>query len=247
MVDSHNCPKCGAPLPPRAAPGLLVCLYCNSTLRFQPESTQAQVAIEAQLSADAMAQVKQFLLASRPQDALVAYQQKTGATLEDAQAAIRSLEKQIALNTLRHQLLSPYGVALYSVSIILFVASIGAGILGVLHPLLAVVLAGFSALQMVILWSGLRLSLQFLGARTARAKVLRLVQIGAVEIQKQPAQAVRLLVDVEPSGEPNFQAEIQLLVREKNLSKAQPGAVVEVKYLPRDHQRVLFHKPVTPG
>ncbi len=55
----------------------------------------------------------------------------------------------------------------------------------------------------------------------------------------------RVLLEVRPSDGGAFQTELNLPVREKNLSKLHTDTVIQVKYLPGDTRRVIFERAVS--
>ncbi len=115
------------------------------------------------------------------------------------------------------------------------------GLSGRLNPWIALLLAGFSAWQLVFFGPSVWISLRFWKAKTAAAVTLKVASIG--RIKWRGIFSVKVLLEVQPTHEPPFQAEMVLPVQEKNLARAIPGEVIQVKYLAEDHSQVIYHQP----
>src|SRR5262245_3834649 len=198
MIDSLHCPNCGAPIHPSPNQALLICLYCNTSIRIQAQNDRPQATAEASLDADMMAQLKQLLLAGRQDEALRLYQQ-AGADPQEAQEAIGSLGKQISIDVVRHQTLRPFGVLVVVIMALLLVVSVVAGRLGRMHPLLAIGLAGFAALNLFFFGPGIRAAIEFLGATIAPATIIKLAHVGAATMRGQTVHTFKFLLDVRPT------------------------------------------------
>ena len=242
MLESLHCPNCGAPIHPNPNQGLLICLYCNAAIRIQPETSQPQVAAEARLDDDRMAQIKQLLLDGRQEEAVRLYQQQTGAGPQEAQEAIGDLGKQISIDVVRHQVLRPFGMLFVVVITLVLIVSVAAGLLGRMHPALAIGLAGFAALNLFFFAPGIRATLEFLGAKVAPATIVKVAPVGTATMRGQTVYSFKFLLDVQPENGQPFQSELLVPVRSASLAKAQPGAVILVKYLPHDPTRLIFYK-----
>jgi len=247
MVTAFHCPNCGAPLNPDPQRELVICLYCNCTIRLQADSTQPEAVVESTLTDDDMAHLKQLLIAGRQPEAIQRYQQLTKATAPEAEAVISDLGQHLTFDTIRHQFLTLRGYVFVAASAGLLIISAFAGLSEKLHPLLAVGLAGFSILNLFLFAPAIRTTLQFGGAPTASATILKSAPLGEMKIGGQMVQAFKFLLEVQPASGPAFQAELLVPVREQNLRRAQPGSVIQVKYLPRDPARLMFYKSVSPA
>ena len=71
----------------------------------------------------------------------------------------------------------------------------------------------------------------------AQAKILKITDTGTT-INNDPV--VRLLLEVQPPGQPTFQAEAEKLISRLQIPQFQPGAVVRVKYDPASHDVALL-------
>jgi hypothetical protein len=241
MITSLHCPNCGAPIHAGPNQGLLICLYCNTSIRIQAQADQPQAIAETSLDADMMAQVKQLLLAGRQAEALRLYQQ-SGADPLEAQEAIGNLGKEISIDVVRRQTLRPFGVLVVVLMALILVVSVVAGLLGRMHPVLAIVLAGFAALNLFFFAPGIRATFEFLGATIAPATIVKLAPVGSATMRGQTVHAFKLLLEVQPTNGQPFQSELLVPVRSASLAKAQPGAVIQVKYLPHDPSRLIFYR-----
>jgi uncharacterized Zn finger protein (UPF0148 family) len=243
MIDSLHCPNCGAPIHPGPNQGLLICLYCNTSIRIQTQADQPQATAEASLDADMMAQLKQLLLAGKQTEALRLYQQQTGADAQEAQEAIGNLGKQISIDVVRHQTLRPFGILFVTIIVLVLVVSVVAGLLGRMHPALAIVFAGFAALNLFFFAPGIRATIEFLGGTIAPATIVKVAPVGAATMRGQTIHAFKFLLEVQPANGQPFHSELLVPVRSTSLARAQPGTVIQVKYLPRDPTRLILYQP----
>jgi len=239
-IETLNCPNCAAPLHPQPGQPLTICLYCNSTIRLNLSAAQSTAAVETSIQPEVMEQVRQLMMSGRRAEAAQMYQQKTGTSAQDAQAAVNDLGKQITFSTIQRQQLTPYGIVFVLVSALLLGVSAIGWVTGRLHPLIAVALTGFALLQFAVFGRSLLTTLKFLGARTAPATTLKLAPIGVTKLRDTTVHSFKVLLEVRPETGQPFRAEILLPVRSENLSRAQPGAVIRVKYLPNDPGSVIF-------
>jgi hypothetical protein len=246
MVTSLHCPNCGAPLPPKVQSGLAVCLYCNATVRIQPDeatSPETIATVEARLDAERMAEIKQMLLAGHRSEALQCYQQLTGAGDVDAEQAVGDLGRQLTVDIVRHQNLTPYGVLMVILWAVVFIGAGAAGLAGRLHPLLAILATVFAGWNLFFYYPAVRTTLRYMGAPVALANTLKLAPIGQFYLRGRTVHAFKVWLEVRPKAGQPFQAEMILPVREKNLPRAREGEVIQVKYLPnRPGQVIYFQK-----
>jgi uncharacterized Zn finger protein (UPF0148 family) len=247
MIASLHCPNCGAPLNPGPNDGLVICLYCNTAIRIQTAVSQPQVTAEASLDPDMMTQIKQQLLAGRQDQALRLYQQQTGADPQEAASAVSNLGRQISIDIVRGQTLRPFGMVFVVVVALLLVVSVAAGLQGRLHPVLAIGLAGFAALNLFFFAPGIRATIEFLGAKTAPATIVKLAPVGVATMRGRPIHTFKFLLEVQPEDGQAFHAELLVPVRSESLLQAQPGALIWVKYLPQNPARLIFYKSASAG
>lgn len=239
-LETLACPNCTAPLPLSPEQALTVCLYCSATIRVP--SPAAPAAIENTLAPTDMAQIKQLVLHGRQAEASQHYQQQTGASAADATAVIQSLGRELSLGIIFQQRLRPLGILFVSLCTLVLVASLAAALAGIWSRWLALPLAGFAGLNLLLFRRGIGNSIKYRRASTAPATVLKITTIGLVKKQGQTIYAMRALLSVQPEHQDPFQAEITFPVREKNLLRAQPGLVIQVKYLVDDPQSVIYYK-----
>jgi hypothetical protein len=247
MFESLHCPNCGAPIHPSPNQGLLICLYCNTSIRIQTQDDQPQATAEASLDPDMMAQVKQLLLAGKQEEALRLYQQHTGADPQEAAAAVSNLGHQVSMDIIRGQALRPFGILFVVVVGLLLIVSVVAGLLGRMHPALAIGLAGFAALNLFFFRPGIRATIEFLGGKVAPATIVKLAPIGVATMRGRPIHTFKFLLEVQPQNGQPFQSELLVPVKGESLGKAQPGVVIWVKYLPQNPTRITFYKSASTG
>ena len=241
MLMTLNCPNCGAPLQVDEERIYTVCLYCNSTVRIQPDDPQPAVVENTMVEAD-MRTLKQRLLAGHREDALQLYMETSGAGEAVARQAIQDLERQVSVDVIRNQQLTRKGlwyVGLYSV---VFLVAVLAGLAGQIYPLLALALAALTAWQLWVLLPSIRLSLRYRDAISAPATILKTARVGEIKTRTGKIYAMKLLVEVHPpEGEP-YQGQLLLPVQGPSLEQTQPGDRLQVKYLPEDPQQIVYDR-----
>lgn len=240
MADALNCPNCGAPLRPSLHSPLALCLYCGSSVRLQADESSSPV-VDATLDENELARLKQLLLDGGREEAVRLYVQMSGADETAARMAVSGLGRQISLDIIRSQNLTPYGAWMVTLWSLLLLASLAAAALQRLHLLVALALAAYAGFNMALFLPALRTSLRYLRAPVAPAVTLKLSPVGVARLGGKKVHTLLALLEVQPrQGEP-FQAEMLLPVREQNLGRAAPGAVLQVKYLPGDPPRVIYY------
>jgi hypothetical protein len=241
MLQSLNCPNCGAPLKASAGQTRAVCLYCNSTLRLEPEVQPSTAEIDSTLDDVEMGRVKQLLLDGQKSAALELYTQKTGASPEDAAEALKDLGQKLSLDVVRQQQLTPAGIAIVAGYALVTAAGLYLTISGGIHWLISLAAMLYGAWMLYFYAPSVASTLAFRKGKPAKAKVLKLAEIGKTRLGRQRVRVYKLLVEVQPlDGSPPYPAEMLLPVREQNVPRAQPGTSILVKYLPGEPERVIF-------
>ncbi len=241
LLTTLNCPNCGAPLQVEERRTRTVCLYCNSTVRIQPDGSKAAEVENTLVEADMQA-LKRFLLSGRREDAIQLYLESTGAGEAAAREAIEGLERQVSVDVMRNQQLTGKGIWYVVLYCVVFLAAVVAGLAGQIHPLVALALAAFTAWQFWVLFPSIRLSLRFRNAVRAPATILKAAQVGETKVRGGRVYAMKLLVEVHPPEGTSYQAELLLPVRETSLERVQPGGQFHVKYLPEDPKLIVFDR-----
>ncbi len=241
MLESIDCPNCGAPLPADLKSGVTACLYCNSSIRVTLDDEQTNVTVEKTLDEKELAEVKRLLLAGQRSAAVEHYRQSTGADEEEAAEIVDGIASQLTAYTARGQQLTGLGWVLVAAWSILLVGAVVFGITGNIHPLLALVMIAFGGINLNYFIPSIRTTLQFARAPIASAVTLKLAPIGVMPLRKENIHTFRAWLEVQPKDEPPFRAEMIIPVREANLSRAVPGTEIYVKYL-KDPVRLIFHQ-----
>ena len=237
--QSLNCPNCGAPLHMAPGQSLVLCAYCASNVRVSAVSdARAEATAESVLPPDIAAQVKQLLFDGQRQAAIALYTQETHVSAADAEQAIQAFGSQVVLDIIQAQQLDGLGVMLILLCLLLLLASLGAWFAGLLPPPVAVVLALAAIFLMLPFRRAARTTLRFFGARSAPATVVKVAPIAVA----RGVHTYRILLEVRPADASSFRTEMNLPVREQNVSKMQPGLQMQVKYLPGDTRRVVFDR-----
>lgn len=241
MMQSLNCPNCGAPLKSTPTRTRMVCLYCNSTVSIQPDAQPPSAEVDSTLDEAEMGEIKQLLLDGRKSAALELYIQKTGASPEDAGEALQDLAEKLSLDIVRQQQLTKGGIVMVAGYALLTAAGLYLASREDVHWLISVVAMGYGAWMLYFYFPAVASTLAFRKGKLAKAHVLKLAEIGRTRIGRQRVRVFTLLVEVQPQdGSAAYQAEMVLPVREQNVPRAQPGSSFMVKYLPEDPQRVIF-------
>jgi uncharacterized Zn finger protein (UPF0148 family) len=238
--QSLNCPSCGAPLQCRPDQPLVICVYCNATVRVPAEESPAAASVEVQLSDKDMALVKQLLLDGRKEEAMQLYLEGVGVDAQEAQAALENLGSQLSLDIVRRQQLNRVGWGMVIFFTLLLIASAVGSISGWLNGWVALILTGVCAAQLYYFAPALRTTARFWRAKVAPAVTLKVAPIGRIKRQGQDIFTVKVLLEVRPAGEEHFQAEMALPVREVNIVRALPGKVIQVKYLAEDRNQIIY-------
>jgi hypothetical protein len=241
MLTTLNCPNCGAPIQVDDRHTYSVCLYCNSTVRIQPDDPQP-VEVENTLVEADMRTLKQWLLAGRREDALQLYIETSGAGEAVARQAIQDLERQVSVDVIRNQQLTRKGIWYVGLYGVVFLVAVLAGLTGQIHPLLALALAALTAWQLWVLLPSIRLSLRYRDAISATAIILKTARVGEIKSRKSKVYAMKLLVEVHPPEGAPFQGQLLVPAQEASLEKTQPGDRLHVKYLPDDPQQIVFDR-----
>jgi uncharacterized Zn finger protein (UPF0148 family) len=238
-LQGLNCPNCGAPLADSRS-GVQLCIYCNTFVRVPPAAEPGPVTVEKTVSDEALAPIKQLLAAGSRDEAVQRYRELAGCTLEEAQAALDTLARQLAFATIASQQLTRFGVLVVVLSVLALAAALAGWAAGTLHPLIALLFAAFAALQLFVFSNGILATLRYARAPRAQAETLHFVRIGQVALRNQRVTVFRVWLEVRPAGAPPFRTEITLPVREAHLANLHEGAMLQVKYLPGDPSSVIF-------
>ncbi len=238
-MHSLNCPNCGAPLTDQSGQKLWLCIYCNSLIRVPTDDTEAAT-VEKTVSDAEMDQVKALLAEGKREEAVATYQRITEANPEDAEKAVGTMAKQYAYGIVRRQQLNGIGIVLVILYALALPLSLIAWSQGVLNPIMAIVIAGFSALNLLVFERAIRTMLQYMGAPKARAVIQHYTQTSKLPLRGGFVYTFKVLLEVQPTESEPFQDTLIIPVREKNLSKMRHGAAIRVKYKPGVEGSLLF-------
>lgn len=241
-VETLSCPNCGAPLRQPPSGGPWFCVYCNSLLRLQAEAGTSHASLESRLDAAAMDSVKQLLVSGQRQEAIRRFQALSGLAPEQARRTIDQMAADFSIDTLFHQQLTPTGIALVVICLILLPASLLAWGLGWLNPWLALVCAALAGFGLFVYGRGALTTLRYWKAPVAPATTLHFTHIGAVQRGRLRLHTFLIALEVHPEDAPPFQAQAVIPVREANLARVRQGEVIQVKYLPGRPDSVIYHQ-----
>jgi hypothetical protein len=164
-AEAVTCPNCSAPLHLEPNQTLVICLYCNSSVRIsslaaassaagEPAApAPARAVVEHTLSPGDAEQIRQLIAAARQPEAVQRYHAITQASQPEAEQAIRTLAQDISTELLTASPLNPLGMAMAVGSVVLVlgggVAILAAFILFVL-PLMLDIRSGTAGLSLML-------------------------------------------------------------------------------------------------
>ncbi|MBN2146739.1 MAG: hypothetical protein JW726_05090 [Anaerolineales bacterium] len=252
IADSIQCPSCGAPLHVSNGQTLAVCLYCDSSVRIDQATAQGSattIHTVQELSKETTEHVKQLVVDGKRQEAIACYQESSGMSKQEAEAAINQISTRLVLK-LTHQVpLNMKGILLTAAIIIILMAGLVVSIIQLTKGTnWFFLLAGFFGVMLYerVKWllPKFKSTLVANWGPEGRAKILKTAVI-RTEIGKEVV-FVLLLMDVQPaSGSlPAFRDEEPILLREKSLHKVQPGNVIRVRYDNQRGDRVFPFSPI---
>lgn len=243
-LESLNCPNCHAPLDFAPGQTLCICLYCNSTIRIHQETAQPNIQVTAvtEITTADMAHIRELLLAGQTETAVQRYQQLSGSSQSEAQAAITALSNQISFSTFRQQQLSAGGFVIFGLCVVGLVVAMVAGFTGMVHPVIAIIIAAFALLNLALFGKGFVTTLRYLRADKGVATVLFLTRIGDTKNGRRSFHVFRVILAVQPVTGIAFQSDMLLPVRDKSASKLHQGTRFEVKFFPGDETSLLFNR-----
>lgn len=240
MIESLNCPNCGAPQRQPQAGVAWVCIYCNSLIRLQAGEPRAR--LNTTLDAAELTDVKRLLISGKREGAIRLFQRLTDLDDEQAATAIEQMAAEFSMDTLFHQQLTPFGMLLASLSLALLPASLAGWWMGVLNPWLAVAAAALSLFGLFVYGRGGITTLRYWNAPIAPATTLYFSHIGAAQAGKSRLHTFLILLEVMPKEAPPFQARAIIPVRDENVGRVRQGEIIQVKYLPGKPDSVIFHQ-----
>jgi hypothetical protein len=241
-MQSLTCPNCGAPLTGQSGQKLWLCIYCNTLLRVPADETQPTV--EKTVSDAEMEPVKALLAEGKRDDAIAAYERLTGVPHDEAEQAIETLVKQYAFGIVRRQQLNGVGIVLVILYTLALPLSLIAWARGDIHPVFAILIAGFSALNLLVFQRAIRTMIEYAGAPKAKAIIQHYTQTSKISMRGGNVSTFKVLLEVQPAHGTPFQETMILPVREKNLPKMRQGGAIWVKYKPGEAGSLLFEEIV---
>ncbi|MGQ0602448.1 MAG: hypothetical protein ACT4QE_12235 [Anaerolineales bacterium] len=187
-------------------------------------------------------QLKQLVVDGRQTEAIELYRQRANVTEAEALATLNGVIHDLTRRTLVQQPLSNFGLGL-----MMTIDAIGAAVIlwGLSNdvwwglPLGIGIIVVESAAFAAAIYA--RVVQQF--GETAPAVVRRFTRLGELKLrgQSEPVPVVRLWLEVQPAGQPAFQAERNIVAKPHSYAQLRPGVVIEVK-----HNRAGHVIPTTP-
>ena len=251
--SAMNCPNCGAPLNVDANSRLALCVYCNTTLRMQPDgSPQPGVTVIPTLTEtppEVGEKVKQMIADGRRSQAMAYYVEQAHVTPQEAEEAVNRIAIPLALKMTHQVPIDLWAVIVYPLVII----ALAAGAAWALRATLDGKGWGYGLLALFLLWLGLGRTLWLAPKLVStwvdhygpkgRARILKMAVIRPDLVKG--GTLVNVLLEVQPEEGQSFQDEQSWLIRNESLPKVQAGNVIPVRYEARTHDRVFPISPIT--
>lgn len=191
--------------------------------------------------------MRNLLARGARREAVQLYMTAAQVNQAEAEGAVDGLAENLAAKILLRQQLTPLGFGLLAIFSLGLVASLVAGFTGYLRWWLAGLLALACVFQLSPYLSALRTELRLRGASRAPALILNFAPIGRLKY----VHVFRAWLEIRPLAEPPFRAEIDLTVRQQNLSLMRAGEWIQVLYKPGDPLLVVYDgraaNPTTPA
>ncbi|KQC06069.1 MAG: hypothetical protein APR54_07750 [Candidatus Cloacimonas sp. SDB] len=100
-TESLNCPNCGASLQVDEDKDVVVCSYCNSSIKIKKsDSTTSLVIIDSdvsEVSPETMEEIKKLLQGGKKIEAIKVYRGETEKSLKQSKQAIESISEELGL------------------------------------------------------------------------------------------------------------------------------------------------------
>jgi hypothetical protein len=246
-----GCPHCGAPLSFPPGGGIVLCVYCNSSIRVAPEAASVPAdaggTVRIEAPPEAAERVKQLILDGKRDEAIGYYAQQARISPDEARDAVEGIAVTLTMNLTRQAPLAPVAIAIIALVLAAMLAGIAftvrlalAGERGWLILTAALALLAFAVIR--ALPPKLMSTWVLHHGAQAQARLLRLV---VIRRGFRPGGAlVTALLQVRPDDEAPFEDEETWLVSEDKLSRLEPGALLRVRYQRSTHDRVFPCSPL---
>ena len=237
MTRSLNCPNCAAPLRVREHQAVALCVYCGSSIKIDATGIAPQPIEQRELTPDVRNQINQLLLDGRRSEAVALYQQQAGVTTAEAREAIDNLATQLTRRTLALQPITNLGIGLF---IGFTVIGLGALAWGLANSSWLVMLlgAGWLIWHWLIFFPAALMRWRYETGQVAPARVQKMIRLGNITVRGQPVSAVRLWLEVQAVGQPAYQAERNVILRQSSLEQLSTGSTIEVRCHPDRHEAI---------
>jgi hypothetical protein len=222
-----------------SAHGFSVCIYCAAVSRVSSDGSRLEAQPEKTVTPEQLEEIRSLLLAGEKARAVARYTELTGADPSEAEEVVGSMRSSLEARVLLSRPLN-LGGAFFTLCVLVLLSATAWLALTDVWPRFALYIAGVAFLLLWPFWLGLFTTVRYLGAKSAPARVIRSVDAGLMKGGK--AHIYKLLIDVAPSGETPFKAEVVVPVRKTNLDFVKPGAEVRARYFASDPTRVLCQR-----
>jgi hypothetical protein len=231
MTKSLNCPNCAAPLQVREQQTVALCVYCGSSIKIDTSGVAPQPIEQRELTPEILSQVNQLLLNGRRAEAQALYQQQAGVTSTEARETLDNLATQLTRRTLGLQPITNLGIFMFAGFTVI---GLGALAWGLANSSWLVMLLGSGWLiwHWLVFLPATIMRWRYETGQTASARVQKMVRLGDITVRGQPVSAVRLWLEVRPTGRPTFQMERNVILRRSSLEQLSCGSIIEVRCRP---------------
>jgi hypothetical protein len=231
MTKSLNCPNCAAPLQVRELQTVALCVYCGSSIKLDAAGVAPQPIEQRELTPEVLSQVNQLLLDGRRAEAVTLYQQQAGVTGAEAREAIDNLATQLTRRTLVFQPITNLGLFLFAAFTVIGLGALDWGLTNS-SWLIILLGAGWLIWHWLIFLPATIMRWRYETGQIASARVQKMVRLGDITVRGQPVSAVRLWLEVRPTGQPDFQMERNVILRRSSLEQIATGSLLEVRCQP---------------
>lgn len=234
IIKSLYCPNCGAPLSFKTGQIVMICVYCNSSIRVsQQEDEKPGLNLISEISPEVIDEVKRLLVMGFTTRAVKYYISRSGLNQKEASDAVSAIKKTVGyrppLNAKGFvMLLSFFSVSFVALFTGIYLYLSGMPITG-MGIIIAAILFGY--MNWFAFRSSIIASFLLRSGTTADAVILKQWHVTTYFI-KQGGESLlmRLLVEVRPEDSEAYQAEANCLVSYKNKVKFNTGSIIKIKY-----------------
>lgn len=239
IIESLDCPNCGAPLDIKQGQEITICMYCNSSVRITAlgDGSEKNV-LQTEVKPEIINKIKQLLLEVKKNEAIEMYINETSLSREEAEKAVNIIHAGITNRVILERPLSFAGLIYTILFILLLIGSFYTGTIlnidSAIIKILSWIVFAFSLLTLLATIRTFITTIKFISCKWTDARVLKFAKIG----ETKKIDIYRVLIEILPDKAASFQAQTNLPVRKINASLLVTGIILKVKYL-KDRSSVI--------